>query len=118
MSAPIQRGDIYLIDFDPPKGQEFKVGAEIIKRRPAVVISRDAINKVRRTVMVVPLSSSPQPVPVFAVPVPSAGLNSVAVCDQITTVNKATRVLKRIGTLSHADLRLIERSIVDALALA
>ncbi|MCX8518186.1 MAG: type II toxin-antitoxin system PemK/MazF family toxin [Rhodoferax sp.] len=117
MSALIQRGDIYVIDFDPPKGEEHKVGSEIMKRRPAVVVSRDAINKVRRTVMVVPLSSSPQPVPVFAVPVPSAGPNSVAVCDQITTVNKATRVLKRIGTLSNEDLRLIERSIMDALAL-
>jgi mRNA-degrading endonuclease toxin of MazEF toxin-antitoxin module len=50
--------------------------------------------------------------------VPSAGPQSVAVCDQITTINKATRVLKRIGSLSSADLSLIERSIMDALALA
>jgi len=118
MSTAIKRGDIYLVDFDPPKGEELKVGSEIRKRRPAVVVSRDAINKVRRTVMVVPLSSSPQPMPVFAVPVPSAGTNSVAVCDQITTVNKSTRVLKHIGSLSSADLRLIERSLIDALALA
>lgn len=118
MNTSIRRGDIYVIDFDPPKGEEYKVGSEIIKRRPAVVLSRDAINKVRRTVMVVPLSSSPQPVPVFAVPVPSAGPNSVAVCDQITTVNKATRVLQRIGSLSRDDLRLIEHSVMDALALS
>ena len=118
MTAPIRRGDIYVIDFDPPKGEEHKVGSEIIKRRPAVIVSRDAINKMRRTVMVVPLSSSPQPVPVFAVPVPSAGQNSVAVCDQITTINKATRVLKHIGTLSNDDMRLIERGVMDALALS
>ena len=118
MSTSIRRGDIYVIDFDPPKGEEYKVGSEIMKRRPAIVISRDAINNVRRTVMVVPLSSSPQPVPVFAVPVPSAGPNSVAVCDQITTINKATRVLRRIGSLSSEDLRLIERSVLDALALS
>lgn len=117
MTPHIRRGDIYLIDFDPPKGEEFKVGSEILKRRSAVVISRDAINRARRTIMVVPLSSSPQALPVFAVPVPSAGPQSVAVCDQITTVNKATRVLRHIGTLSHADLSLIERSIKDALAL-
>ena len=117
MNTAIKRGDIYLVDFDPPKGEELKVGSEIRKRRPAVVVSRDAINKVRRTVMVVPLSSSPQPMPVFAVPVPSAGTNSVAVCDQITTV-KSTRVLKHIGSLSSADLRLVERSLIDALALA
>ena len=118
MSTTIKRGDIYVVDFDPPKGEELKVGSEIMKRRPAVVVSRDAINRVRRTVMVVPLSSSPQPIPVFAVPVPSAGIHSVAVCDQITTVNKANRVLKRVGSLSSTDLRLIERSLIDALALS
>ena len=52
MSALIQRGDTYLIDFDPPKGEEYKAGSETMKRRPAVVISRDAINKVRRTAIV------------------------------------------------------------------
>ena len=52
MSARIQRGDTYLIDFDPPKGEEYKAGAITMKRRPAVVISRDAINKVRRTAIV------------------------------------------------------------------
>ena len=118
MHMDIRRGDIYLIDFDPPKGAEPKVGSEIMKLRPAVVVSRDAINKVRRTIMVVPLSTSPKPVPVFAVPVPSAGHLSVAVCDQITTINKATRILKHMGSLSSADLRLIERSIMDALALS
>ncbi|MEJ7137725.1 type II toxin-antitoxin system PemK/MazF family toxin [Amphibiibacter pelophylacis] len=112
-----RRGDIYVIDFDPPKGEEYKVGSEIMKQRPAVVLSRDAINRVRRTVMVVPLSSSQLPAPVFAVPVPSAGPDSVAVCDQITTVNKATRVIRRIGTLSSDDLRQIERAVMDALAL-
>jgi mRNA interferase MazF len=114
----IKRGDIYVIDFDPPKGEEVKVGSEIMKRRPAVVLSRDVLNRARRTIMVVPLSSSPRPAPIFAVPVPSAGTDSVAVCDQVTTVNKATRVLKRIGVLSAADLRLVERSVMDALELS
>ncbi len=52
MSSLIQRGDIYLIDFDPPKREEYKAGSETMKRRPAVVISRDAINKARRTAIV------------------------------------------------------------------
>ncbi len=75
MNANIKRGDIYIVDFDPPKGQELKVGSEILKRRPAVVISHNAINRARRTVMVVPLSSAPNPVEIFAVSVPSAGMN-------------------------------------------
>ena len=29
MSTTIKRGDIYVVDFDPPKGEELKVGSEI-----------------------------------------------------------------------------------------
>ena len=113
----IRRGDIYLVDFDPPKGEEHKVGSEIVKKRPAVVLTRNSINRARRTVVVVPLSSSPNPVEIFAVPVPSAGPNSVAICDQVTAINKTTRLIKQLGTLSLADLKLIEAGVRDALAL-
>lgn len=115
MNASIKRGDIYIVDFDPPKGQELKVGSEILKRRPAVVISHNAINRIRRTVMVVPLSSAPNPVEIFAVPVPSAGTNSVAVCDQVTTINKTTRLLKRVGAMSQLDFKLVENGVKEAL---
>lgn len=118
MSSSILRGDIYLVDFDPPKGEEFKVGSEMLKRRPAVVISHNGINRARRTVMVVPLSSAPTPVEIFAVPAPSAGPNSVAVCDQVTTINKATRLLHRLGTMSRGDFRLVENGVKEALGFA
>ena len=118
MNTNIKRGDIYFVDFDPPKGEEFKVGSEILKRRPAVVVSHNAINRARRTVMVVPLSSSPSPVEIFAVPVPSAGNNSVAVCDQVTTINKATRILSRIGTMAQSDFKLVENGVKEALGFA
>jgi mRNA interferase MazF len=114
----IQRGHIYLVDFDPPKGEELKVGSEIMKRRPAVVMTRNGINRARRTVLVVPLSSSPSPVEIFAVSVPSAGFNAVAVCDQLTAVNKATRIIKLIGQMSRADLKLVETGARDAMGLS
>lgn len=118
MSESIKRGDIYIVDFDPPKGEEFKVGSEILKRRPAVVMSHNAINRARRTVMLVPLSSSPKPVEIFAVSVPSAGTNSVAVCDQVTTINKATRILNRVGAMSPHDFKLVENGVKEALGFA
>ena len=113
----IRRGDIILVNFDPTKGDAHKVGAEILKRRPAVVLTRTGINRVRRTVIVVPLSSSPKPAEIFAVPVPSAGPDSVAVCDQLTAIDKRTRILKQLGKLSTQDLRLVEQGVRDALAL-
>ena len=115
MSQPILRGDVYLVDFDPPKGEEYKVASEILKRRPAVIISHNAINRARRTVMVIPLSSSPTPVEIFAVPVPSAGPQSVAVCDQVTTINKSTRLIHRLGAMSRSDFKGVENGVKEAL---
>lgn len=48
MSQSIQRGEVYVVDFDPPKGAEYKVGSQILKRRPAVIISHNAINRATR----------------------------------------------------------------------
>ena len=113
----IKRGEIVLVNFDPTKGAEHKVGSEILKTRPAVVLTRTSINRIRRTVIVVPLSSSPKPAEIFAVPMPSAGPESVAVCDQLTAIDKSTRILKRLGSLSPQDLRQLEQGVRDALAL-
>jgi mRNA interferase MazF len=44
------RGDVWLVEFDPVKGDEIK------KNRPAVVISTDAFNPLK-TKLVVPLTS-------------------------------------------------------------
>src|SRR5207248_6667900 len=106
----IRRGDIWWVDFEPTQG------AEIRKSRPAVVVTADALNRARRTVVVVPLSTGPEPHPPIVVTTPSAGPNSVAVCDQLRAVDK--RRLTRIsGRLSIADLRIIEDGIRQILEL-
>ncbi|MFX5611461.1 type II toxin-antitoxin system PemK/MazF family toxin, partial [Acinetobacter baumannii] len=48
----MNRGDVYWVDLDPTRG------AEIQKKRPCVLVSLSTINQVRRTVIVVPLSTS------------------------------------------------------------
>src|SRR5215471_8503254 len=75
-----RRGEVWWVDFDPTRGSEIR------KSRPAVVITADALNRGRRTVIVVPLSTGPQPRPPIVVAVPSAGARSVAVCDQMRAV--------------------------------
>jgi mRNA interferase MazF len=121
----IQRGDIYLVDFEPSKSddpsqrqaEQAKAGSEVFKIRPAVVISINALNRGRRTVVVVPLSSSPRVAPPLVVSVPSAGENSTAVCDQITAVNKATRLKRKLGTLSAQDMLAIEQALGEILRI-
>src|SRR5207302_10793458 len=97
----VRRGEIWWVDFDPTQG------AEIRKRRPAVVLTADGLNRARRTVVVVPLSTGPQPRPPIVVATPSAGQRSVAVCDQLRAVDKR-RLIRNDGRLSAADVVAVE----------
>jgi mRNA interferase MazF len=100
----VRRGDIWWVNLDPTQGTEIR------KTRPAVVITADALNRARRTIVVVPLSTGPSPTPPIVVATPSAGLNSVAVCDQLRAIDKR-RLTSNAGHLSPADLRTVEEGI-------
>jgi mRNA interferase MazF len=103
-SVGLLRGSIWWVDFDPTRG------SEIQKMRPAVVLSADGLNRIRRTVVVVPLSTGPDPRPPIVVAVPSAGEGSVAVCDQLRAVDR-TRLGRSSGALSREDLRAVEDGV-------
>lgn len=98
------------MDLDPTRGSEIR------KTRPAVVLTADALNRARRTVVVVPLSTGPAPRPPIVVATPSAGAGSVAVCDQVRAVDKG-RLTQRAGQLVAADLRAVEDGIRAVLEL-
>jgi mRNA interferase MazF len=115
MAAPagaiaVRRGDIWWVSIDPAQGSEIR------KTRPAVVITADALNRARRTVAVVPLSTGPDPRPPIVVSTPSAGPDTVAVCDQLRAVDKR-RLTRMSGRLSITDLRAIEEGVRRILEL-
>ncbi len=101
----ITRGDIYGVEL-PNRDPR---GSEIEKTRPCVVVSMTEANALRRTVVCVPLTSSPEAAPPVAIAVPSAGADSVAVCDQIAAIDKR-RLKRRVGAQSAADKRTLEAS--------
>jgi len=109
-SRPVGRGEVWWVDLDPTRGSEIR------KSRPAVVVSADALNSVRRTVIVVPLSTAPEPRPPLVVATPSAGEASVAVCDQVRAVDKQ-RLTRAAGRLAPADLRAVEAGLRAVLML-
>ena len=95
--AAIKRGDIWWISLDPTQGSEIK------KTRPCIVLTHDEINRLRRTVVVVPLSTAAQPHPPITVPVTCEGNSAVAVVDQIRAVAKH-RLKSKIETMSTDEL--------------
>jgi mRNA interferase MazF len=106
----LKRGEVWWVDLDPTRGSELR------KRRPALILSVDALNRARRTVVVVPLSSSPEPRPPLVVPVPSAGPESVAICDQLRAVDKR-RLVRVFGRVENAELRAVEDGVRVVLGL-
>ncbi len=107
----MKRGEIWWIDLDPT------LGGGIKKTCPGAILTVDALNKARRTVVIVPLSSSALPRPPIVVPTPSAGKQSVAVCDQLRAVDK-NRLIEKIGELSKADLTAILSGMKQILGLS
>lgn len=99
------RGQIYRVNLEPTVGSEQQGNA-----RPCVIISINPFNKKLKTVAIVPLSSSARPIPPIAVPVPSAGVNSIALCHQLLTADKS-RIGKYMGELSSVDISVVENGI-------
>ncbi len=108
--AAVRRGEVWWVVLDPTRGSEIR------KTRPAVVLTADALNRARRTVVVVPLSTGPTPRPPIVVATASAGAGSVAVCDQVRAVDKG-RLTRRAGQLASADMRAVEDGVRVVLGL-
>ena len=106
----MRRGEIWWIDPDPVRGSE-QAG-----RRPAVVVSRDAINRASPVVVIVPLTTHrkqriyPSDVLLRA---PEGGVtaDSVVLTLQVRAVAKE-RLRGRLGALSMPTMRRVEDALL------
>ena len=105
-----RRGEVWWAVLDPT------LGSEIAKTRPCVVMTRDLINEHRRTVVVVPLSSSPSAHPPIRVAVHCGGRPGAAVVDQIRAISKQ-RLQSRIGVLGEREMEAISDALQQILDL-
>jgi mRNA interferase MazF len=111
------RGEVYDVRFDPVEGSE-QGGI-----RPAVIVSRDQLNAVLQTVVVVPCSSYRPGRRVYAaqllIRAPEGGLrnDSVALGEQVRVIAKH-RLLRRRGILSPQSLAGIDQILAIALDLS
>jgi mRNA interferase MazF len=103
-----KRGEVYWLNLD--------------KKRPALIISNDALNRHALDVCVVPITSVRHGRFTLRVAIQAGegGLirDSWAKCDQVTTVEKQVVVYPPAGRLSPGSLRSIERGIRLALELS
>jgi mRNA interferase MazF len=106
----LNRGNVFWVNLEPTQG------SEIAKLRPCVLVGATPVNKARRTIVVVPLSTGGKPRPPLAVPVHCLGKKVIAVCDQIRAIDK-TRLEKPAGSLSSNDLAAVDDGLRQVLSL-
>lgn len=93
----MNQGDIYLINLDP------KLGTEVGKTRPGMIISINAMNHYSPRLIIAPITSNIGKIYPFEVFIPHGvgGMkkDSKLMLDQIRSVDKR-RLVKKIGTVN------------------
>ena len=114
----MKRGEVWWAELKP------RSGSEQAGRRPVVVVSHDGFNDAPnwRSIIVVPVSTSLTQAARSRTTVPlargTAGLKheSVAVCHQVTTLDRA-KLTRRVGALPKAALEQLSVGLKAALDL-
>jgi mRNA interferase MazF len=108
LRRPPRRGEVWLVNLDPP------VGHEQTGRRPAIVISEDVFNSgPAELVVVLPITSTLRPIPSqIRLSPPNGGLvrESSVLCEAIRSVSRR-RLVRRLGPVSADRLTLVEDAL-------
>ncbi len=104
------RGEVWWVRFGSSQG------GEIHKTRPAVIVSNDGSNRHLNRVQVVPITSRVDRVYPSEALVDVEGRRGKAMADQVTTAAKS-RLIRRSGRLTPADLAAVDRVVALQLGL-
>ncbi len=105
----VKRGQIYYINNDAGR-----IGSEIRKTRPAVIVSADFLNKYSGDLIAVFLTTQPKKEMETHVTIRSIKRESVALCEQPTTVS-INRIQRYIGRVTEKEMQQIERALLCAM---
>jgi mRNA interferase MazF len=109
-----RRGEVWLVEYEP---LDQALPYEQAGRRPAVVISSDAINDRARKVIAVPLSRTVRQNPLYVPLLPPEGgilVASMALCDDLRAISQR-RLLRRLGAVDPSTLQTVEDRIHAAI---
>src|SRR4029453_9711436 len=110
-----RRCEVYLVNFDPT------VGAEIRKRRPALVLQNDIVNRWGPVTIVAAITSrfeEPTYPTEVIVRAPEGGLDvdGVVLLNQIRSIDRR-RLVRRLGVLRAERMREVEQAILISLGI-
>ena len=110
-----RRGEVYLVNFDPT------VGAEIRKRRPALVLQNDIANRWSPITIVAAITSrfeEPTYPTEVIVRAHEGGLDvdGVVLLNQIRSIDRR-RLVRRLGVLRAERMREVEQAILISLGI-
>ena len=98
----MKRGEIWLVSLDPTSGHEQK------RRRPVLIVSPEAFNRVTKLPVILPITSGGNFARTagFAVPLTDAGTKTTGVvrCDQPRAIDLAARGGKKLESIPDAIL--------------
>jgi len=108
----VNRGEVYRVDLEP------SVGSEANKRRPCLVVSRDASNRSAATVTVLPLTSNVRRIYPFDVYLGDAlDQPSKVQANQVRTISKERLSGPRLTRLSAELMKQVDAALRLHLAL-
>ena len=108
----MNRGEVYWVDLEP------SVGSEANKRRPCVIVSRDANNRAAATITVVPITSNVRRIYPFDVDLDDVlDRPSKAQANRIRTVRKERLTGPRLARLSDELMTQMNAALALHLAL-
>jgi mRNA-degrading endonuclease toxin of MazEF toxin-antitoxin module len=96
----MKRGEIWLVSLDPTSGHEQK------GRRPVLIVSPEAFNRVTKVPIVLPITSGGNFARMagFAVPLTGSGIRTTGIirCDQPRALDLAARGGKKLESIPDA----------------
>ena len=113
----LRRGDVCLAELSPTRGSE-QAGS-----RPAIIVSRDAINRFSPVVIVVPITGLEHKTRIYpsqvVVRAGTGGLtkDSIALCEQVRAISKE-RLARHLGHLPGSLMAAVDDAMKIALDLS
>ncbi len=109
----MKKGDVYFADLNPV------VGSEQAGKRPVVIVQNSILNRVSRTVVVIPFTTNLKRAELpsgLLIQKGAGGLeqDSVALCNQIRVLDKS-RLTNRLGKLSEEWMEKLEDTLAFVL---